>query len=31
MIKFCSGGLKGLVTSEMKIQMIYIYKDERHI
>jgi len=24
MIKFCNGRLKGLVTSETKIQMIYI-------
>jgi len=31
MIKFCSGRLEGLVTSEAKIQITYIYRNERPI
>jgi len=31
MIKFCTGGLEGLVTSGPKIQMAYICRDERPI
>jgi len=31
MIKFCSGRLEELITSGTKIQMTYIYKDERPI
>ena len=31
MINICSGILEGLVTSGTKIQMTYIYKDERPI
>jgi len=31
MINICNGKIKGLVTSGTKIQMIYIYRDERPI
>jgi len=31
MIKFCSGRLEGLVTSETKVQMTYICRDEKPI
>jgi len=31
MINICNGKIEGLVTSWTKIQMTYIYRDERHI
>jgi len=31
MINICNGKIEGLVTSDTKIQMTYIYRDERLI
>jgi len=31
MINICNGNMEGLITSAMKIQMIYIRSDERPI
>jgi len=31
MINICNDKMEVLVTSETKIQMTYIYRDERHI